>query len=127
VRTAGRIVLGALASLLVVVLLVDRETGRAAAAGMAGPLVAVVVSWVVTERAHRRGAAAVFPVMIRSFVWKVVFFGAYVAAALTLADTAPVPFVVSFTSYFVALYFVQAMLLQRLVTRGAPDAPPPTS
>jgi hypothetical protein len=119
-------VAGALVSLAAVLPFVGLEAGRDVALGLLGPLVAVTGSWVLIERAHRKGAGHVMPVILRTFVWKVVFFGAYVVAMITRVHVDPIPFVISFTVYFVTLYFVQAVLLQRLVARGAPPAPPPS-
>jgi hypothetical protein len=45
---------------------------------------------------------------------KAVFFGAYVAGMLRVIGLRPVPFVVSFTSYFIALHVTEAMFLRRL-------------
>jgi hypothetical protein len=45
---------------------------------------------------------------------KAVFFGAYVAGMLRLIGLRPVPFVVSFTSYFIALHVTEAVFLRRL-------------
>ena len=40
---------------------------------------------------------------------------AYVAVMLKVLALRPMPFVVSFTSYFIALYFVEALGLRRLM------------
>jgi len=57
--------------------------------------------------------------MVRGFVTKMLFFAVYVAAVVTGAGVDPVPFALSFTAYFVALYAVEALLLRRLVGRLA--------
>jgi hypothetical protein len=56
--------------------------------------------------------------MAAAFGAKLVFFGAYVAIALRLLMLRPVPFVVSFTSYFIGLYALEAFYLRRLFTSG---------
>ena len=58
-------------------------------------------------------------VMIAAFAGKMVFFGAYVAVDAAGAVAAPVPFVVSFTGYFIALYLIEALCLRRLFAGGA--------
>jgi hypothetical protein len=42
-----------------------------------------------------------------------------VAVMLGLVDVRPVPFVASFTGYFIALYAMEALFLKRLLTVGA--------
>ena len=84
--------------------------------GMAGPLAAVCASWIATERAHRSAPERVLAVMIVWFALKFVFFGLYVAVMLKLLSLRPVPFVVAFMSYFIALYAMQAVFLKRLAT-----------
>jgi hypothetical protein len=52
--------------------------------------------------------------MVEGLAVKAVFFGAYVAGMLRVIGLRPVPFVVSFTSYFIALHVTEAMFLRRL-------------
>jgi hypothetical protein len=82
--------------------------------GMAAPLAAVTVSWVLTERTYRREPARLTGVMIAAFVAKMVFFGAYVAVMIEVFGLRPTPFAVSFTGYFIALYLVEALLMRRM-------------
>ena len=82
--------------------------------GMLAPLVVAVVSWIVIERTYRSNPERVMRVMVEGFALKAVFLGAYVAGMLRLIGLRPVPFVVSFTSYFIALYVTEAVFLRRL-------------
>jgi len=59
--------------------------------------------------------------MVTGFAFKMVFFGGYVAVMLAILQLAPLPFAVSFSSYFIALHFVEAFCLQRLFA-GDPRA-----
>ena len=52
--------------------------------------------------------------MVAAFAFKLVFFGAYVAVMLRIVGLRLVPFSVGFSSYFIALHFVEALLLRRL-------------
>ena len=90
------------------------DDAREIVLGMAAPLAAVVGTWIAVTRTARRDPARLSPLMLRGFAVKIVFFCAYVAAVLTLFDLRARPFVVSFTAYFIALYFVEALLLSRL-------------
>lgn len=83
--------------------------------GMAGPLVAVCLSWLAVRRAHRRGPERVMAVMMAGFALKLVFFGAYIAVMIKAVGLRPLPFVTAFVSYFIALYAMQAFLLWRLL------------
>jgi len=83
--------------------------------GIVGPLSVVSVSWVVMARTFRRHPARLTAVMMMAFAAKMVFFAAYVAIALKVVAVSPVPFVASFAVSFIALYFVEAVSLRRLL------------
>ena len=83
-------------------------------AWMAGPLLVASGSWLVAERTYRRRPAALTPVMIASFGFKVVFVGAYFAAVVLMLTPRLFPFVASFTVYFAGLYLMEALCLRRL-------------
>ena len=53
--------------------------------------------------------------MITAFALKLMFFGVYVTAMMRRARLRPAPFVVSFTSAFIALHAMEAFSLRRLV------------
>jgi len=99
-------------------LIVSRAVGAGANPevlyGMLAPLMVAVVSWVVIERTYRSNPARVMRVMVEGFAVKALFFGVYVAGMLRLIELRPVPFVVSFTSYFIALHVTEAVFLRRL-------------
>ena len=120
---AGAIVIGALASLVFVAMLVARDVRDDVAWGMLGPLVAVTATWVAIEQTHRRDPGRVWGVLMMAFVIKVLFFGAYVVVMFRVVGVRTTPFVVSFTSYFLVLYLVEAVLLQRLSTGRAAGPP----
>jgi len=82
--------------------------------GMLAPLVVAVVSWIVIERTYRSNPERLTRVMVEGLAVKAVFFGAYVAGMLRVLGLRPVPFVVSFTSYFIALHVTEAVFLRRL-------------
>jgi hypothetical protein len=93
--------------------------GRAAEVllGMRAPLAAATVSWVLTERVYERAPERLTGLMIGAFGVKMLFFGAYVAVMLEVAGLRPTPFIVSFTSYFIALYLTEALLMRRLFAK----------
>ena len=105
-------------SVLVLVVLVRRDTRLGVVLGMIAPLVAAGVSWVLTERTYKRNPERLTALMMSGFAGKMVFFGAYVAVMLKVLRPQPVPFVSSFTGYFIALYLVEALLMRRLFAGG---------
>jgi hypothetical protein len=81
---------------------------------MIAPLVATVISWLSIERAHRQDPRRVTGIMLAGFAVKAVFFGGYVVVLLRVFRLRPLPFVTSFTAYFIGLYLIEALYLQRL-------------
>lgn len=102
------------AAWLVTLAVVERSVGMAVFFGMLGPLVLACVSWVLSERTYKRDPRALTGLMLTAFAFKMVFFGLYVAVMLRVLHLPAVPFAVSFSSYFIALHFVEALFLKRL-------------
>ena len=83
--------------------------------GVIGPLAVVCASWVVMARTFRRDPGRLTSVMMMAFAGKMLFFGAYVALAMTVFAVRPAPFVTSFVVSFIALYAVEAVCLRRML------------
>jgi hypothetical protein len=94
--------------------IVERRTSIEFFFGMLGPLAAVSGTWLLAEWVYRQRPEGLTPLMLTGFVLKMAFFGAYVAVMLKVLRFRPVPFVGSFTSYFIALYLMEALYLRRL-------------
>jgi len=105
-------------SWLVVAALVQPAARVAVLVGLVGPLIAAALSWPVAERTFKHRPDRLTRVMTVAFASKMVFLGGYVAGALRGLSLSPVPFVVSFTSYFIALHLAEALLLKRLFDGG---------
>lgn len=103
-------------SLLAAIGIAGSEFAREIGLGMAGPLAIVAGSWFLMERAYRRDPASLTALIMAGFAGKMVLFGGYVAVMLKVLALRPTPFIASFTSYFIALYFVEALGLRRLMT-----------
>jgi hypothetical protein len=82
--------------------------------GMAGPLLVASVSWIAAERVYETSPGRLTAMMIGAFAGKLGFFAAYVAVAIAVLGVQPVPFVASFSGYFIALHLIEALLLKRL-------------
>jgi len=89
--------------------------------GMAGPLAVAALSWIVTERTYlsRPEPSRLIRMAVRNMAIKAVFFGTYMGVMLRVLTVRPLPFVVSFISYFLAFHLLEALFIQRLVTGGA--------
>jgi len=98
----------------VLTLALGPDAWTAVLAGSAGPFVAAAVTWIVVERLHRRAPARVAPAMITLFAAKMLWFGAYVAAVVILVPVATRAFIVSLTSQYIMLHFMEALFLRRL-------------
>ena len=84
--------------------------------GMLGPLAVVTVSWIVVARAYAARPEAVFGVMVTGMAIKLVFFAAYAVFMLRVLALRPIPFVASFTCYFIVLHHLEALFMKRLFT-----------
>jgi hypothetical protein len=97
---------------------VATDVGVEVLGGLLGPLVAACASWVAADRVFRRAPERLTAVMVAAFAGKMVFFGAYVTIALAVVRLDARPFVIGFTSYFIALHLMEALFLRRLFARG---------
>jgi hypothetical protein len=105
---------GGLLTALAIVLLPGMDSDREVMLGMLAPMLATTGTWVVVERTYRWRPERLTPLMMMAFGGKMVFFGVYVTLMLTVLTLRPAPFVISFTSYFIALYAIEAFYLRRL-------------
>jgi hypothetical protein len=88
--------------------------------GMLAPLAGAVGTWVLVARTYASTPERLTSRMVAAFGGKLLFFGAYVTVMLTVVSLRPLPFVISFTTYFIALHMFEALCLQRLFRRGTP-------
>jgi hypothetical protein len=82
--------------------------------GMIAPLAGAVATWVLVARTYASRPERLTPLMVAAFAGKLVFFGAYVTMMLGVLSLRPLPFVISFTAYFISLHLFEALCLQRL-------------
>ena len=88
--------------------------------GMLAPLLGAAATWLIVARIYPSRPELLMSLMVVAFAVKLVFFGVYVAIVLTVLSARPVPFVVSFTTYFIALHLFEALCLQRLFAGRVP-------
>ena len=84
---------------------------------MLAPLmIGVVTIWMV-RRICSTQPQQLTMFMTRAFVGKMVVYGIYVVVIVGLYSLRPVPFIISFASYFTALHLVEALYFRRLFAR----------
>lgn len=88
--------------------------------GMIAPLAGAVATWVLVARTYASRPERLTPFMIAAFGGKLVFFGVYVTVMLGVLSLRPLPFVISFTTSFIALHLFEALCMQRLFAGSAP-------
>jgi hypothetical protein len=108
----------ALASWLIVAAIPGVESDREVLFGMLAPLTGALGTWVLVARTFPSNPERLTGLMVAAFGGKLVFFGAYVTVMLKVLRLEPLPFVISFTVYFIALHMFEALCLQRLFGRG---------
>jgi hypothetical protein len=77
-----------------------------------------IATWVLTEQTFRRNPGGVTAMMAGAFGAKMVLVALYLVVMLRLVRVESMPFVASFTSYFVLLYVIEALYLKRLFGSG---------
>lgn len=102
-----------LLSSLAVAALPGVDSDREVLFGMLGPLAGAAATWIVVVSFVSR-PQQLTSLMIAAFAGKLVFFGAYVTVMLKVLSLRPLPFIISFTIYFIGLHLFEALCLQRV-------------
>jgi hypothetical protein len=113
-KLVGWMLAGSLAAVVALRVWLGAEAGPDLVFGFLGPFVAAAVSWIAMERRYRSRPETLTGLMITAFVAKMLFIGAYVTVVLVTSAVRPVPFAISFTSFFLALHIAEAIGLYRL-------------
>ncbi len=122
-KTAARMTVGCISSWMVVALLAP-SIGLEVWLGMLGPLLVAVVTMRQVERTYARAPRDLTPFLIKAFGAKMVLFGGYVALVIGLSSLDPLPFIVSFTVYFICLHGLEALRLRSLFSTAATESHP---
>jgi hypothetical protein len=105
---------GSVISSLIIAALLDGGIELEVWLGMLGPLAAALASWIIMERQRKRHPERLTAVMIKAFAAKMIFFGLYITVLLKAGWVRPIPFVISFIGYFIALHLAEAIGLRRV-------------
>ena len=114
---------GSVLTALILTILLKPEFRPELWIGMAGPLASAVVSWIAMQRQYIRRPEEMTALMIKAFAAKMIFFAGYITVLVSLGWVQPIPFVISFVCYFLALHGVEAFGLRRLQTTGRTGSP----
>ncbi len=82
--------------------------------GMFGPWLIGMVTLFVIHRAYLKNPQQLTKLMSVSFIGKMLFYGLYVAYLVLTETVSMVPFVISFTVYFIVLHVLEALYFQSI-------------
>ncbi|MDA1094326.1 MAG: hypothetical protein O3A25_13800 [Acidobacteria bacterium] len=102
--------------------LVAPHAAAAALMGMAAPLIIGIATILMVERTTQHAPEALTSRMTIAFLAKMLFYAAYVSVVIALVTTNPLPFMLSFTVYFIALQITEALYFKTLFTRASTAA-----
>ena len=92
------------------------EAATATFLGMLAPLVVGVGTVLLVEHTARTDLERLTASLAVAFFAKILFYGGYVGVVVGLLKVEPIPFVASFTAYFVVLQFTEALCFKTIFT-----------
>ena len=113
-------VAASIGSWIVLALIPGLANDREVLFGMLAPLAGAALTWVLVARTYTSRPQLLTSLMVAAFAAKLVFFGAYVTIMLSVLSLRPLPFIISFTTYFIGLHVFEALCLQRLFAGNIP-------
>lgn len=82
--------------------------------GMTAPLLVTVFSIIWINKVFKTDPKKTTSTMTKAFFIKMVLFALYFIIILSIYNFEPNPFVISFTSFFILFYIIEALFLQNL-------------
>ena len=83
--------------------------------GMIAPLVVSIISITINKNVFEKSPEKLTASLTKSFFMKMVLYAAYFVVILSFYTFEPTPFVISFTSFFILFYIIEAVFLQKLI------------
>ena len=102
--------------------LVAPEAAAAAFMGMMAPLIVGIATILMVERTTQNAPRALTSRMTIAFLVKMLFYAAYVSVVIASVTANPLPFILSFTVYFIALQITEALYFKTLLARASTAA-----
>ena len=82
--------------------------------GMIAPLIIGVISITYISIINKKTPGKVTNVLYKSFAIKMITYGAYFICIFTFYTFNPMPFILSFFSYFITLHMIEALFLRSI-------------
>jgi F0F1-type ATP synthase assembly protein I len=114
---------GSILTALILTVLIRPENRLELWIGMLGPLSSAVASWIAMHRKYIRRPDGLTALMIKAFAAKMIFFAVFITVLVSFGWIQPIPFVISFVGYFLALHMMEAIGLRRLQASGGSTRP----
>ena len=86
--------------------------------GMVSPLLVTIFSIFWIDKVFKTDKEKLTATMAKSFFIKMVLFALYFIIILSFYAFEPIPFVLSFTGFFILFYIIEAVFLQKLFQTG---------
>ncbi|MCK5331116.1 MAG: hypothetical protein KAK01_06895 [Candidatus Marinimicrobia bacterium] len=82
--------------------------------GMLGPWLVGIITIILAQRTFHQKPQDLTKLMIKSFFGKMIFYAVYISLLILFGSMETVPFVISFTVYFIVLHIIEALYLQSI-------------
>ena len=115
-KLSAMLVVGCVATWGLFTALLMPEAATATFLGMLAPLIAGVGTVLLVEQTARTDIERLTARLAVAIFAKILFYGGYVGVVVGLLEVEPIPFVASFTAYFVVLQFIEALCFKTLFT-----------
>jgi hypothetical protein len=86
--------------------------------GMLAPLLVSIISILQINNVGKKDPQKITAAITKSFLFKMIFFAIYIIIILSIYAFEPIPFVISFTGFFILFYVIEAVFLQKLFQSG---------
>lgn len=83
--------------------------------GMAAPLLVSIFSIQLNKSTFSKSPEKLTSTLIKSFIFKMIFFAIYLIMIITIYNFEPMAFIISFTSFFIVFYVIEALFLKNLI------------
>lgn len=83
--------------------------------GMISPLIIGIISIQVSKNVFQKSPEKLTASLTKSFLIKMVLYALYFIVILSFYNFEPIPFIISFTGFFILFYVIEAIFLQKLI------------
>ena len=83
--------------------------------GMIAPLVVGIFSIQISNKVFEKSPEKLTATLSKSFLIKMVLYALFFIVVLSFYAFEPIPFVISFTCFFILFYIIEAVFLQKLL------------